>query len=103
MKHPVNHRKIFSLTLIIILASILASAASLLGAGLRWAAARPHPPSNLAANLATNLAANLAAKAVAQGCSLNCAATVPATGEVGAAVAFTATATPSGCATAPTY
>jgi uncharacterized protein (TIGR03437 family) len=99
MKHPVNHRKIFSLTLII----ILASAASLLGAGLRWAAARPHPPSNLAANLATNLAANLAAKAVAQGCSLNCAATVPATGEVGAAVAFTATATPSGCATAPTY
>jgi len=39
----------------------------------------------------------------AQGCTVNCTATVPATGAVNSAVSFAATATPSGCATQPSF
>ncbi|MGH9937550.1 MAG: PKD domain-containing protein, partial [Blastocatellia bacterium] len=56
---------------------------------MRWAAARSHPAANAAL--------------AAQGCALNCTATVPATGQVGASVAFAATATPSNCPEAATY
>lgn len=38
-----------------------------------------------------------------QGCTVGCGATVPATATTGQAVAFASTATPSGCATQPTY
>jgi len=38
-----------------------------------------------------------------QQCTLTCTATVPATGNVGQAVAFASTATPSGCSGTPTY
>jgi uncharacterized protein (TIGR03437 family) len=78
MKHPGDQRKTLSIIVIIV---VLSSCVSLLGVGLRWGNA----------------------SVAAQGCSLSCVATAPATGEVGAPVAFTATATPSGCATAPSY
>ena len=38
-----------------------------------------------------------------QSCTLGCGATVPATGTTGQAVSFQGTATPTGCATQPTY
>ncbi|MGE0884969.1 MAG: PKD domain-containing protein [Blastocatellales bacterium] len=38
-----------------------------------------------------------------QGCTVNCNATVPATGQVNAAVNFAATATTNGCPTQPTF
>lgn len=38
-----------------------------------------------------------------QGCTVNCGATVPATGQVNAAINFTATATTNGCPTQPTF
>src|SRR5215475_1840919 len=37
------------------------------------------------------------------GCSVGCSATVPATAQIGAQVSFMATATVSGCASAPVY
>src|SRR5690349_13289533 len=41
--------------------------------------------------------------AVQGGCSVGCTATVPSTAQVGGQVSFTATATVSGCASAPVY
>ncbi len=84
MQKPGTHRIIPSLAIFL----ILISGASVLVAGLRWVA-RTYAAGN--------------AGPVAQGCTLNCSATVPATGQVGAPVAFTASASASGCAGAPVY
>ncbi len=41
--------------------------------------------------------------AAQSGCNVTCGATVPATGQIGASVSFTATASASGCASGPVY
>lgn len=44
-----------------------------------------------------------APSSVQQSCTVNCSATVPATGVVNSQISFQTTATPTGCATTPTY
>ena len=85
MKLPRTHFK--SISIIVLIVSAIGT--SLLGAGMRWAAARSHPATSAAL--------------AAQGCTLNCSATVPSAGQVGASIAFAATATPSSCPEAATY
>ncbi|MCG3159389.1 MAG: hypothetical protein JMDDDDMK_00375 [Acidobacteria bacterium] len=61
------------------------------------------PPMTSRGPLAAEAAANAVPFAPFQGCTVNCTATVPANGNSGAAIQFSATATPSGCSTQPVY
>lgn len=105
MKTPTTLRAFRSIAIFLMIAGLI----SLLGLGLHWAAARG-PVAQKVRGAAPGREAQGFAKSgfaapssAMQACSLNCTATVPATGQAGATIGFAATATPTGCGSAPSF